>query len=284
MKYLIVGNKGQLGKEFEKILTKENAEFKGYDIDTLDIVSIEQVLAVFDSYNPDMVINCAAYNQVDLAEKNEYDAYSVNVLGVRNIAIASKKFNAFLVHFGTDYVFDGKNSVPYTEKDKTNPIGSYGKSKMLGELAVQEETENFLIFRVSWLYGEGQQNFIYKLMQWSSSGNELKIAVDEISIPTHTKIVAQNTIKALSKGIAGIYHLTNTDYCSRFEWAKEILELTGRNNVLLPVSKDIFNLPAKRPDFSAMSNQLISNELNITIPHWKESLKEYVCSFIQKLQ
>jgi len=275
-KYLISGNKGQLGKEFEKRLSMNGEEFYGFDIDTVDIANIDQVLAVYENIKPEFVINCAAYNQVDLAEKSEYDAYKANVLGIRNLAIAAEKYGGFVVHYSTDYVFDGTKGEPYTEIDEPNPLNVYAKSKLLGEMALEDETDSYLLFRVSWLFGDGNQNFIYKFLQWSRNNEELQIANDEISVPTHTGLVVDCTLKALNNSFSGMYHLTGSGYCSRYEWAEEIVKLANLKNKVIPVSKEIFNLPAKRPDFSAMNNYVISNELKIDIPDWKETLEHYL--------
>ncbi len=274
-KYLIAGNKGQLGKEFSKKLEEKGEEFFGFDFDTVDIASIDQVLNVYEQVKPDFVINCAAYNQVDIAERSEYDAYKANVLGIRNLAIAAEKFGGYVVHYSTDYVFDGTKGEPYFETEEPNPLNVYGKSKLLGEMALEDETKKFLIFRVSWLYGDGNQNFIAKMLQWAKNNNELQIADDEISIPTYTGLVADCTLKSLARGLSGLYHLTNTGHCSRFEWAKEIARIANLPNKIIPVSKNIFNLPAKRPDFSAMSNLLLSSELKMEFPEWQKSLEDY---------
>ncbi|MBI5326242.1 MAG: dTDP-4-dehydrorhamnose reductase [Ignavibacteriae bacterium] len=279
MKYLIIGHKGQLGKEFVKRLSLLNYDFTGVDIDELDITKRDDVIKLIKNLKPDFTINCAAYNLVDDAEKNPGKAFAVNADAVHNLALASAESNSFLIHFGSDYVFDGtKSDGLYTEKDLPNPINKYGESKLKGEQLISEVTDNYLIFRLSWVFGEGTQNFIHKFINWSKNSNELKIAYDEISVPTYTKDIVDVTMKSIEKGITGLYHLTNTGSTSRFDWAKHIAEILILKANLIPVSKDIFNLPAKRPDFSAMDNLKISNELGITIPKWEESVENYLSS------
>ena len=224
-----------------------------------------------------LTFNCAAYNSVDKAEEDYVSAVRVNSVGVRNLAFACNKHKAFLVHYSTDYVFDGeKEDGLYTEDDKPNPLNEYGKSKLMGEEFLKEETDRFLIFRTSWVYGEGKQNFIYKLMQWAENQEFLKVAYDEVSVPTSTRTLVDVTLRAIDQGLTGLYHLVNSGYASRYEWAKKILELKGIKKFIYPVSKDVFNLPAKRPKFSAMSNEKISKLLGIEIGEWGEEMETII--------
>ena len=277
MKILIIGKNGQLGKEFTKRLGEKGAEWlinKKINCESVgraecDVASTGQVLELFENVKPDIVINCAAYNFVDRAETDEYiNAYRVNAVGVKNIAYACKKHKVFLVHYSTDYVFDGEKEGLYTEKDEPNPINQYGKSKLAGEIMLKEETEDYLIFRVSWVYGEGKSNFIYKLLEWAKTQKYLKIAYDEFSTPTSTATIVDITLRALQSGLKGLFHLTNSGYASRYEWAKEILNAKKIDKFIYPVSKEIFNLPAKRPGFSAMSNESVARELGVNIREW----------------
>lgn len=274
MKYLLFGKNGQLGNAFTKYFNNYKKEIIALSRQECNIADINAVLEVFAAYKPDIVINCTAYNLVDKAETEYWNAYSVNALGVKNLAIAAKKYNSYFITYSTDYVFDGsKENGLYTEEDTPNPLNEYGKSKLTGEKWVQEEAiEKYLIFRTSWVYGEGKQNFIYKLMQWAKNSEYLKIAYDEVSVPTSTRTIVDVTLKAIDQGIYGLYHLTNSGYASRYEWAKKVLEIQGIEKFIYPVSKDIFNLPAQRAKFSAMSNEKISNILHIDIPRWDEDI------------
>ncbi len=273
MRYLILGAKGQLGREFVRWLNKKSECFS-VGREECDISDLNQVLKLFKDVRPDIVINCAAYNLVDKAEENYVTAVKVNSIGIKNLAFASNKYKAFLVHYSTDYVFDGKKENGlYTEDDKPNPLNEYGKSKLMGEAFLKEETDRFLIFRVSWVYGEGKQNFIYKLLKWAENSDYLKISYDEVSVPTSTRTIVSVTLKALKEGLEGLYHLTNSGCASRYEWAKKVFKVKKINKFIYPVSGEIFNLPAKRPKFSAMSNERISTELSIEIPHWEEELE-----------
>ena len=277
MKYLILGKNGQLGRSFVKRITnnmRRKDTLVALGKEECDISNLGEVIQVFESVKPDIVINCAAYNYVDAAETQYSEAVKVNSVGVRNLAFACKRFGSFMVHYSTDYVFDGeKEGGLYTEEDEPNPINEYGKSKLMGEAFLRDEIDKFLIFRVSWVYGEGKQNFIYKLLTWVKSSDYLRIAYDEFSVPTSTDTIVELSLLALEKELTGLYHLTNSGYASRYEWAKSILENLGINKFIQPVSKEFFNLAAKRPKFSAMSNDKLRGLLSIDIPMWSEELK-----------
>ena len=278
MKYLILGKNGQLGLTFCKYLDFKGKEFLALSREECDISDLKAVLEIFESYRPDIIINCAAYNYVDKAESDFFDAYRVNALGVRNLAFASNRFSCYFVTYSTDYVFDGtKETGFYTEDDIPNPLNEYGKSKLAGEKWILEEgVKDYLVFRTSWVYGEGKQNFIYKLLQWAKNKDYLKIAYDEVSVPTSTRTLVTVTLKALEQGLTGLYHLVNSGCASRYEWAKKVFELKGINKFVYPVSKEVFNLPAKRPKFSAMSNAKIIKDLAVNIKNWEEELQEFL--------
>jgi len=189
-------------------------------------------------------------------------------------SFACERYKAFLVHYSTDYVFDGKKEALYIEEDRPNPLSEYAKSKYLGEVFVKEETERYLIFRVSWVYGEGKQNFLYKLTEWAKAQEHLRVACDEFSVPTSTRTIVEVTLKAIKDGLTGLYHLVNSGYTSRFEWAREFFRLKGINKFIYPAYQSDFNLPAKRPRFSAMSNEKICRALGIEIKDWKEEMEK----------
>ncbi|MEK7433145.1 MAG: dTDP-4-dehydrorhamnose reductase [Cyanobacteriota bacterium] len=276
MKYLIIGKNGQLGKEFSKDLENKKADFLSLGHDEIDITKNSSVFSVVDSYKPDIVINCSAYNQVDLAEKDFETAYKTNSLGVYNLTLAQEKHNFFIVHYGTDYVFDGeKKDGLYNENDLTNPLSQYAKSKLMGESFLNNNPKS-LVFRVSWVFGQGNQNFIYKLKQWSNNSNNLKISCDEVSTPTSAKTITDITFKSLEKGLTGLFHLNNSGYCSRHEYAKYVMKVLKNKTFLYPSYANEFNLPAKRPRFSAMDNNKISNELNIEIETWEDAVKSFL--------
>src|SRR3990172_56207 len=236
MKYLITGKNGQLAHAFIRRFEKESADFTAPEESQFDITDRNAVLEIVGSTRPDVIINCAAYNLVDKAEMEQEKAFAVNATGPQHLAHAAKKFNALLVHFGTDYVFDGlKQDGLYVEDDAAHPLNGYGKSKLSGEQFVRETIDSFLILRLSWMFGEGTQNFIQKLLEWSKQNEYLKIACDEFSVPTYTGTVVDITLKAIEQGMTGRYHLTNSGFCSRYEWAKQILSAIGMNKFIRPV-------------------------------------------------
>jgi dTDP-4-dehydrorhamnose reductase len=277
MKYLITGKNGQLARAFIKTFEDTSIDFSAPEESQLDITNSSAVAAVVAAYKPDIILNCAAYNLVDKAEQDSDSAFRVNAVGPKNLAQAAAKQKAFLVHFGSDYVFDGKKENGlYTEADSTNPLSSYGRSKLAGEDSVLGELAHCLVFRLSWVYGEGTQNFIHKLVQWSKSSEYLKITCDEFSVPTSAETVVEVTMKALQQGVTGRYHLTNTGFCSRYEWARMVLGALSINKFIRPTTMAEFKLPAQRPQFSAMSNATVSKLLNMAIPAWEEAVQTYL--------
>lgn len=276
MKFLITGAKGQLAREFLKVLKNDDHKIKALDKEGLDVSDSHAVLEAVLYYRPDIIINCAAYNFVDKAEEDFETAFRVNATGPKNLASACKKHNVLLIHYSTDYIFDGTKEDFYTELDKPNPINNYGKSKLEGEELLKGEMDNFLLFRVSWVFGEGKRNFLFKLKEWAEKQKVMKVVCDQISVPTYTEDIVSSTILAIKEGLRGVYHLTNNGYASRYEVARYFLERLGMNRLILPVSSDYFNTPAKRPYFSAMSNVKLSKELRLAIPDWRDGVDRFI--------
>jgi len=276
MKLLITGARGQLGREFVKTLEKTNHQVYAFSREELDITDFQKVYSTIKEIKPEIVINCVAYNFVDKAEEEFERALQVNTVGVSNLAIACRETKAFFIHYSTDYVFDGKKEGLYTEEDPPNPLNKYALSKYLGELKVKTILEEYLIFRVSWVYGEGKQNFLYKLTEWAKTQEYLRVACDEFSVPTSTRTIVEVTLKAVEQDLTGLYHLVNSGYTSRFEWAREFFRLKGIKKFIYPAYQQDFNLPAKRPRFSAMSNEKICKELGVEIKEWRDELKSFL--------
>ncbi len=280
MRVLITGGNGQLAKAFKKLFELKGVNFKALSREQLDISRLELVIAAVKDYRPDVILNCAAYNLVDQVEEDFPRAFAANALGPHNLALAAKDTGAFLIHFSTDYVFDGEKGALYVEGDRPSPINKYGLSKWLGELAISEVSENYLIFRVSWLFGEGKQNFLVKVLNWAEKNEILRIAYDEFSVPTYTETAAEVSWLAYERGLKGLYHLTSRGYCSRLEWAKFFLEAIGIARKIIPVSASFFNLPAKRPFFSVLDSSKLEKALDIELPYWME----VVSSFARKIK
>jgi len=277
MRYLIIGKSGQLTKEFQMLLGSRGEDFVVLSRKEADVGNYNQLNRVFVSYNPDVVFNCSAYNDVDGAETNYEEAFKVNTIGPYNLALLCERHDALLVHYSTDYVFDGsKSDGLYTEDDKPNPLNKYGLSKLLGERFVLSTCPEVLLFRVSWVFGEGTQNFIHKVLNWAKEKDVLQISMDEVSIPTWARRIAEVSYMAVRSRLRGLYHLTSSGYASRYEWAQEILRLYKINKPIVTVPMNSFNMVASRPKFSAMSNEKIQNELGIEIPNWREELKAFL--------
>jgi len=278
-KHLILGAAGQLGKEFVNYCTKHNIDYLAPDEQAGDITNTEAMQALISQYKPTYVINCAAYNAVDNAEEDKETALLVNAIAPGQLANVCEKNQIKLVHFSSDYVFDGEKQDLYNEQDEPQPLNVYGLSKWQGEQRVQQN-DNHLIFRLSWVIGPGQQNFIYKLRQWASNNKVLKISSDEASVPTFTFDIVEITMKSLGANLSGTFHLTNSNYSSRFELARAFIEISGMNNVIVPVAMSSFVTKAARPLFSAMSNEKLATTLKYEIPTWQESLKKYVKEYL----
>ena len=277
MKYIITGSSGQLAKAFIKKFTESNIDFIAPSEQDLDITNKEKISNIFSRYNPDVVINCAAYNNVEAAQQDNTKAFLINKTAVTNLVDETKKYNAKFVHFGTDYIFDGTKNDLYVETDKPNPLNEYGKSKLAGEQEALKYS-NSLVCRLSWVIGEGQQNFLFKLSGWLKNNKTVKVSSDEVSVPCFSFDIADTIMKALDNNLSGLFHLTNSGKCSRYELAKEFVKLNNFDNEIVPVPMASFNSKVQRPLFTAMSNEKISKELNITIPEWNISLKKLLQS------
>ncbi len=277
MKYLITGKNGQLAGEFIRRFERDGIDYAAPDETQLDITDERAVSEAAAACRPDVIVNCAAFNLVDKAEQEPDVAFKVNAYGPQNLARAAAQRKAIFVHFGSDYVFNGlKENALYTEHDAVDPLNQYGKSKLAGEEYAQKECDRSLILRLSWVFGPGKQNFIFKLRSWAGNSQFLKIACDEFSVPTWTHSVVEVTLQALAQGVTGRYHLTNSGFCSRYEWAKFVLKNIGIAKFIRPVSMDSFSLPARRPRFSAMDNRYLSETVNLSIPAWEEAVTQFL--------
>jgi len=279
MKYLITGKNGQLAQAFLRRFAVDSLDVAAPDESAADITDIDAMRMIVRDVRPDVIINCAAYNAVDRAETDAATAFRVNRDGPRVLAELARDAGARIVHYGTDYVFDGRKQAGlYQEQDTVNPLNLYGKSKLAGEEQAQAVHDTCLIFRLSWVFGPGKQNFIRKLREWSAVNDYLRVSCDEFSVPTYTEMIVDVTLKALNRDITGVFHLTNSGYCSRYEWASFILKEQGIRKFIRPVTMDTFGLPAKRPSFSAMDNGEVSRLLGITIPDWQDAVREFLKS------
>ena len=276
MKIIITGAQGQLGQE----LVKQLDEKYGYDViktdkDTLDITNIENVNTFILEQNPDVVINCAAHTAVDLCETDMENAYKINAIGPRNLAIACEKAGAKLVQVSTDYVFDGNSVRPYREDDITCPNSVYGTSKLMGENFVREFCSKYFIVRTAWLYGEGN-NFVRTMLKLSETNSELNVVNDQIGSPTSTVDLAKAIIDLIHTEHYGTYHGTCEGQCSWYDFAKKIFEIKNIDIKVNPVTSDEFKRPAPRPNYSVLDNFMLKLVGLNSFRKWEDSLEEYL--------
>ncbi|HSO26394.1 MAG TPA: dTDP-4-dehydrorhamnose reductase [Methanobacteriaceae archaeon] len=277
MKVLIIGSEGMLGHDLVDILSAEN-EISTTTIDTLDITDINKTIETVKSFNPDVVVHAAAFTDVDGSETNEDLAYKVNVIGTRNVAVACNEVDAALVYICTDYVFDGTKGTPYQEYDQTNPLGVYGKTKYLGEVYIRDILNKFYIVRTSWLYGFHGPNFITTMLKLAGKMDSISVVADQIGSPTYTVDLATSIAELVKKPAYGIYHITNSDHCSWYEYAQEIFEIAGIDIEVNPVSTEEFGSPAPRPKYSVLENYNWKMEGFPKIRSYKDALREYMDS------
>lgn len=279
--FLVTGASGQLGSAFLRTFVLKGISASGLSHKEGNICDIDQMRSVIKKFQPTVLINCAAYNDVDKAEKEPENAFLVNAEAVKNLASLCKEQKIFFVHYSTDYVFDGRKKDLYDENDQPNPFSQYGQSKLAGEKAVQNILSEYLVFRVSWVFGHGGVNFLSKAMQWAKKQRELRIADDEISVPTYVDDIVEGTLAAIENGLKGLYHLPNSGFCSRYEWVKFFFQIKGFDNKIVPVSSAEFTTAAKRPAFSAMTNGKIKTLIQRDIPSWQNGVERFAKTFIQ---
>jgi dTDP-4-dehydrorhamnose reductase len=281
-KVLVTGSNGQLGSEIRSLILKNpirDLEFIFTDIDNLDISQISSVKNYFESFEIQYIVNCAAYTNVDKAESDIENASLVNFLAVKNLAQVSVKYSIPVIHVSTDYVFDGQKTTPYTEKDTTNPVTAYGKSKLAGEEAITQAYK-YIIIRTAWLYSTFGHNFVKTMLRLGADKDEINVVNDQTGSPTYgadlAKVIIeilQQSISDKSKFVEGIYHYSNEGVCTWYDFAKEIMSKAGLNCVVHPVNSDQFTTVAKRPAYSLLDKTKLKQTFSIYVPSWKDSLK-----------
>lgn len=275
MKILITGSNGMLGHDLQEVLNDKH-ELILTTSETLNITDKNQVLKVICENKPDIVINSAAYTDVDGCEDNHDIAYGVNGEGVRNLAIACKEIDCPLVHISTDYVFNGKNNRPWVEDDEIDPINVYGKSKLEGEEAILEILDKYFIVRTAWLYGVNGRNFPKTMLELAKNHSEITVVYDEVGSPTYTLDLAYGISQLIETEYYGIYHLTNSESCSWCEFARYIFEVADVDVNVIPVTASEFARPAPRPSYSVLENKNWINNGFKPLRSYKEAIKEYI--------
>ncbi|MBI3244417.1 MAG: dTDP-4-dehydrorhamnose reductase [Chloroflexi bacterium] len=276
MRLFITGIKGQLGSELARQAMTAGMELDGGDLHEFDITNLAQTRAAIGAHRPDVVLHCAAFTDVDAAARQPDLAYRANGLGTQNVALACAEANAAMLYVSSNEVFDGAKNEPYREFDNTNPVNPYGYSKLAGEKFTALLLNRFYIVRTSWLTSKGGRNFVHRIQQLADENGGLKVVTDEVACPTFTPDLAAAILKLIATGSYGIYHLVNGGYCSRFDYAKHILELSGRRHVPVePILLSDFSRPSTPPKFTPLANQAAA-ALGITLRPWQEALAEFL--------
>lgn len=278
MRFLITGAAGQLGSEWKDVLSNKNADYYAFSSSGLDITQQKNLISKLDDIQPDVFINCAAYTKVDQAEDEKKQAFRINSEAVALIADLCKERGIKLVHYSTDYVFAGdaddqiRFPLGYPENHETNPKNVYGKSKLKGEEAILSSGCDFILMRVSWLCGRYGSNFVKTMLRLGRQNNELTVVNDQIGSPAFAADVVENTLTLLEEQKNGLYHYCSEGKISWYEFAGEIFRQSGIEVKLKAVKSTEFSAKAKRPAFSLLSTQKISDIPGINIPEWKEAL------------
>ncbi len=284
MRIVILGSKGQLGWEAQRALSTLG-ETIPLEYPVIDFTQPKQLIQQVTSYNPQVIFNAAAYTAVDNAETEVDIARAINATAVGALAEAALQRNAALIHFSTDYVFDGAKGSAYLEEDAPNPLSVYGSTKLEGEQAIQQVGGAYLILRTSWVYSNRRDSFVMKVLQWASNTDTLRIVSDQVSGPTWARSLAEISGQLLAKGgsnpaawlkdYSGLYHLAGSGIASRMEWATEILrygdEYQQKVEVVAAQTAD-FPTPAARPLFTPLNCEKFTNTFDLKLPDWRDAL------------
>jgi len=287
MRILLLGNIGQLGWELERTLATVGGVL-AFNYPEIDLTQPYGLRDLVRKVEPRIIVNAAAYTAVDQAEREADVAHAINAVAPGIMAEAAREIGAALIHYSTDYVFDGMKGAPYVETDDPNPLGVYGSSKLAGERAIQAVGSAALILRTSWVYSLRRESFVTKVLEWGRRQAVLRIVDDQIGNPTWCRMLAEITAQLIAKAgpdpvgwigdRRGLYHLAGSGHASRLEWAKEILTLDPKKSEqvvreLLPAKTGDFPTPARRPLFSALNCDLFNKTFGLRLPDWREALK-----------
>ncbi|MBU4239936.1 MAG: dTDP-4-dehydrorhamnose reductase [Actinobacteria bacterium] len=274
MKILLTGSKGQLGTDFQ-LVSEGRHQVDGYDLD-LDITDRGAVERRVADAAPDLVVNTAAFTNVDGAESDEIAAYRVNALGAQNLALGCQQAGIPLLHVSTDFVFNGDSGSPYTEFDRPDPRGVYGKSKYAGECYVAGLLNRYYICRTSWLFGVGGHNFVKTMLQAGRQRDSVRVVDDQEGSPTYSRDLASKLLEIIEGGSYGIYHLSNSGSCTWNEFTRAIFEIAGINTTVLPVSTAELGRPAPRPRYSVMRGLALEMQGIEPMRHYREATEEFI--------
>jgi len=275
MRILVTGARGMLGTDLVCVLEEKGHEVFATDVEELDITLPVFLSRVIGDIGPDVVVNCAAYTNVDKAEEEQEEANRINGLGAKNLALVCEDHNIDLCHISTDYVFDGTKKGPYTPDDLPHPINVYGKSKLAGEKNIREIMKRYYIIRTSWLYGKYGKNFVTKVLDLARNQGDLRIVSDQIGSPTWTVTLARVISVIIGTEKYGLYHATDRTEggISWYEFARNIVQFAGLDAGITPIRSEEFPQKAARPKNSVLDIGGIEKEFGGNLPCWEESLK-----------
>ena len=275
---LVVGAQGMLGTDLVKLLKRAGIRTVALDVPKVDIRDTDSVREMFGTHKPDVVLNVAAFTDVDGCESRSDEAFQVNALGPENLARAAADFGTALVHISTDYVFDGTGRVPYAEDDPLSPLGVYGKSKAEGEIRVREILpQNHLIVRTQWLFGRHGKNFVKAIMGAASKNETLKVVNDQHGSPTYAPDLAEGLIRLVEIGARGTFHLTNRGETTWYDFAVTILDRAGIRGVRVdPIISSELDRAAPRPAYSVLDNSKFIAVTAAVLRTWEDALEDYL--------
>ncbi len=284
MKVAVIGASGQLGHDVSSAFVAAGHDVTSLAHDQIEITSPESVRDVLTRLRPDLVVNTAAFHNVDRCEAGTMPAFNVNAMGARNVAQIANSLKAALIHISTDYVFNGLKSRPYHEEDQPAPVNVYGTSKLAGEHFVRAANPRHYIVRVSAIYGEnpcrakGGLNFVELMLKLARERHEVRVVDDEFVTPTPTVEIAHQLVTLSQSPHYGLYHATSEGSCSWFEFAQTIFEISGVSVRLLPAQPGDFPVKAPRPKYSVLENAALKNRSLNVFSHWKDGLQKYLAS------
>ncbi len=273
MKIALTGAAGMLGHAIQRIFT--DVTLIPFSHAELDITDLDHTVNTIRTMRPDVLINAAAFANVDACESEPEKAYLVNGIGARNVAIACEEVRCPIMHISSDYVFDGTKGTPYDEWDQPNPSSQYGLSKLLAEQFVSSCTNRFFIIRTSWLFGSNGKNFVDTIVRLLAEQEQVRVVNDQSGCPTFTEDLSRTLRQLIGKGY-GIYHVTNSGICTWYEFAAAIAKIMGSGKEIVPVTSNEFRRPAKRPAYSALNNTMLRLEGITPLRPWKEALSDYL--------
>jgi len=258
MKVLVTGANGQLGYDVVKKLEEENIEYYGATREDFDLTNEKETKDFVLNYEPNIIVHCAAYTNVDQAEVERELCYQVNVEGTKYVAEAAKVLDAKMLYISTDYVFDGQGEAPFEVTDQPNPINYYGETKYQAEKLIQNILDKYFIVRTSWLFGEHGDNFVKSMLKLGKERDEISVVADQYGSPTYTGDLAKLIVEIIKTDKYGIYHATNEGFCSWYEFAKEIFKVASIDVKVKSVSSDEFDTKAERPSNSRLSKKRLN--------------------------